>query len=133
MASVLMIAEKPLLGWRSIVFEQELARREGRGFMARSAHNLFLHLLLEDGLLGALPFLIGLGLCMRAAWTARAHSLGLLSLVWLVTMLVSSMSMSTLRYKSLWLVLILSLASGASIVKQQKRKNLMSRIILGHS
>jgi O-antigen ligase len=132
-ASAGMIAEKPLLGWGPVVFEHELARREGRGFVARAAHNLLLHLLLEGGLLGAMPFLIGLGLCVRAAWTARVHSLGLLSLVWLATMLVSSMSLTTLRYKLLWFVLTLSLTSGASIIKQHKRKNLMSRIILEHS
>jgi O-antigen ligase len=130
--SLEMFSEKPLLGWRPIVFYYELGQREGKGYAhkGRDAHNLFLHLLLEVGLLGAAPFLIGLGLCMRAAWIARVRSLGLLPLVWLTTMLVGSMALSSLRYKSLWLVLTLSLASGASTVKQFKRKNLMLRAIL---
>jgi O-antigen ligase len=131
-ASIEMISEKPLLGWRPVVWAYELGPREGRGYKARDAHNLFLHLLLEVGLLGAAPFLIGLGLCVRAAWTARVHSQGLLPLVWLATMIVASMSGSSVYYKSLWLVLMLNLASGASTVKQYKRKNLMIRTILQH-
>ena len=132
-ASIEMISEKPLLGWRPIVWAYELGPREGLGNKNRDAHNLFLHLLLEGGLLGAAPFLIGLGVCVRAAWTARVHSLGLLPLVWLATMIVASMSGSSVYYKSLWLVLMLSLASGAYTVKQYKRKNLMIRTILQHS
>jgi len=131
--SVEMISEKPLLGWRPIVFAHELAQREGAIYGARAAHNLLLHLLLEGGLLGAMPFLIGLGLCVQAAWTARVHSLGLLPLVWLITILVGSMALSTLLYKSLWLVLTLSLASGAFTVKQYKRKDLTVRTILQRS
>jgi O-antigen ligase len=133
--SIEMLSEKPLLGWQPIVFYHELGIREGKGYAhrGRDTHNLILHLLLEVGLLGAAPFLIGLWLCMRAAWTARVRSLGLLPLVWLITMLVGSMALSSLRYKSLWLVLTLSLASGASTVKQLKKKNLIIKSILQYS
>jgi O-antigen ligase len=127
-----MIFEKPFLGWGPVEAFYELGRREGSG-ISRDAHNLFLHLLLEVGLLGAAPFLIGLGLCVRAAWTARGCSLGLLPLAWLVSMLVFSMSGTTHTSKLMWLVLIVSLASEASIVKQYKRKNLMIRTVLQHS
>jgi len=125
-----MIAEKPLWGWGAIVWSYELGAREGKGLKYRGAHNLVLDLLMEGGLLGAMPFLIGLGLCVRAAWTARGCHLGLLPLVWLITMLVANMSGEWLVSKSMWLVLTLSLASGASIVKQYKRENLMTRTIL---
>jgi len=117
-----MISEKPLLGWGP-VYIYELALREGKAYKYRNGrdpHNLFLHLLLEAGLLGTAPFLIGLGLCMRAAWTARDRSLGLLPLVWFVTMIVASMSCTSIYYKSLWLVLIVNLASGASAVEKIK-------------
>jgi O-antigen ligase len=132
-ASIEMISEKPLLGWQPVVWAYELGPREGRGYKARDAHNLFLHLLLEGGVLGAAPFLIGLGLCVRAAWTARAHSLGLLPLVWLVTMIVGGLTHTPIFYKALWLVFMLSLASEASTVKQYKRKNLMIRTVLQYS
>jgi O-antigen ligase len=129
-ASVDMISEKPLLGWGAVVWTYELGPREGKGYKFRGAHNLILDLLMECGLLGAILCLIGLGLCVRAAWTARVHSLGLLALAWLITMIIASMSGPWLGTKSLWLVLALSLASGASTVKQYKRKNLMIRPIL---
>ncbi len=132
-ASIEMISEKPLLGWRPVVLWYELGARTRSPFIIRDAHNLFLHLLLEVGLLGAMPFFIGLGLCVRAAWTARVRSLGLFPLVWLITMIAANMSDTMLSTKSLWLVLILSLALGASTVKQYKRKNLLIRTILQYS
>jgi O-antigen ligase len=129
-ASKEMIAEKPLLGWGPIVWTYELGAREGMGFKHRSAHNLVLDLLLEGGLVGIMPFLIGLGLCVRAAWTARGCNLGFLPLAWVITMLIASMAGPLVGTKSMWLVLTLGLASGASTVKQYKGKNLMIRTIL---
>jgi O-antigen ligase len=126
-----MISEKPLTGWQPIVFNYELGARTGRKGI--DAHNLFFHLLMEGGLVGATPFLIGLGLCVRAAWTARACNLGLLPLVWLITMIVLSMSGTWLTMKLLWFVLALNLASEAFTLKQRKRKNMMVRTILQYS
>jgi O-antigen ligase len=126
-ASVDMIAEKPLFGWGPIVLYYTLGPRVRQ--VNRDAHNMFLHLLMEGGFFSTTIFLIGLGLCMRAAWTARARSLGLLPLVWLTTMIVAGMSGTWLTAKVLWLVLMLSLASGASSVKQYERKNLLIRTI----
>jgi O-antigen ligase len=123
-----MIAEKPLLGWQPIVFNYELGARTGRKGI--DAHNLYFHLLMEGGLVGATPFLIGLALCVRAAWTARACSLGLLPLVWLITMIVLSMSGTWLTAKILWFVLAFNLASEAFTLKQHKRKNHIIRTIL---
>jgi O-antigen ligase len=129
-AAIEMIAEKPLLGWRPVVWAYELGSREGRHYRVRDAHNLVLHLLLEVGLLGAVPFLIGLGLCVRAAWIARVRSLGLLPLAWLVNAIATGMILTPIRNKCFWLAVILSLASEASIIKQHKRKNLIVRSIL---
>jgi O-antigen ligase len=126
-AAIEMISEKPLLGWPYGIFFEELWSRSSIGRKVVDAHNLFLYLLLEVGLLGTIPFLIGLGLCMRAAWTARVSSLGLFPLAWLVTMMVESMIGTTITSKTLWLVLIVSLAAEASTVQQYKRKNLMIR------
>jgi O-antigen ligase len=128
-ASIEMISEKPLLGWGYGILLYELGPR-GYGTKMVDPHNLFLYLLLEVGLLGTIPFLMGLGLCIRAAWTARVSSLGPFPLAWLVTMLVESMIGTTLASNLLWLVLIVSLAAGASTIKQYKRKNLMIRTIL---
>jgi len=130
-ASTEMIAEKPIFGWGPMVSNSELGLRVRKKNV--DAHNLFFHLLLEEGFVGTIPFLIGLGLCVRTAWTARVGSLGLLPLVWLITMLVLNLSGTWLTSKILWLVLALTLASGAVTVNQPKRKNLMLRTILQHS
>jgi O-antigen ligase len=130
-ATVAMIAEKPLFGWRPMVLYHELGIR--LGLKSRDVHNLFLHLLAEDGLLGATPFFIGLALCVRAVWAARNDKLGILPLVWLTTTMVNSMAGTPLTAKTLWLVLALSLASEASTVKQYKIKKFIARIILQNS
>jgi O-antigen ligase len=127
--AVEMISEKPLLGWGN-VSRSELGVRTGDGLRGRDTHNLFLYLLTTTGLLGTIPFLIGLGLCMRAAWTARVCSLGLLPLAWLVTIMVISMSGTPIGDKLMWIALALSLASGASTVKHRMRKNLLTKTIL---
>jgi len=129
-ASREMISEKPLLGWGAVEWTYELGAREGKGYKYRSAHNLVLDLLMEGGLLGAIPCLIGLGLCVQAAWIARVRNLGLLPLAWLITMIIANMSGVWLGTKSMWLALTVSLASGASTVKQYQRENLMTRTIL---
>ena len=54
---------------------------------ARDAHNLLLHLLLEGGIVGTLPFLVGLWLCGQSAWKARSKPLGLLPLALFCAML----------------------------------------------
>jgi O-antigen ligase len=128
--SIEMISEKPLLGWGAIVWTYELAAREGIGFKHRGSHNVILDLLMQDGLLGAIPCLIGFGLCVRQAWKARVHNLGLLLLAWLITMIIASMSGPWLGTKPMWFVLTLVLASEAFTVKQYERKNLMIRTIL---
>jgi len=136
-AAIEMISAEPLLGWGPIVFNYELMSRtqlgSRTGYKGIDAHNLFFHLLLEGGLFGTIPFLIGFGLCVQATWTARFCSLGLLPLVWLITMIVANISGTWLTAKIFWLVLALDLASGAFIVKQHKRRNIIIRTILQHS
>jgi O-antigen ligase len=129
--AVEMISAKPLLGWHPIVFNYELGGYRGRKVI--DAHNLFFHLLLEVGIVGAIPFLVGLGLCLQAAWTARANSLGLLPLVWLITMIVANIAGTWLIAKIFWVVLALNLASAALTVEQHKRRNIIFRIILQKS
>jgi O-antigen ligase len=73
-----MFLERPLLGWQPFAYERELGRRLGR--YKKDAHNLFLTLVLEVGIVGAVPFLMGLWRCAQTAWQARIGRLGLLPL-----------------------------------------------------
>jgi O-antigen ligase len=109
-----MFLERPLLGWQPVEFQSELGSRSGVIFKTKDAHNLFFHLLLEVGAVGAIPFLIGLGLCGRAAWQARTTKLGLLPMSLFITGLLANLSSTDLVLKQFWLVLAFAQASGAA-------------------
>jgi O-antigen ligase len=110
-AAVEMVYEKPLLGWQPVALWQELGRRVGRFAGTRDAHNLFLHLLLEVGIVGTAPFLVGLGLCLRCAWKSRAGPLGVLPLALFLAMMSANLSHTLHTRKPLWLVLALCIAA----------------------
>ena len=98
----------------------ELGRRQGIIFGQKDAHNLFTHLLMEVGLVGAGPFMIGLWLCARGAWRARQGSLGLLPFALLVTALASNLTGTDLALKQFWLVLAITVSAGAVASTRQR-------------
>lgn len=109
-----MLRERPLVGWGLVANEYELGRRlDDPRYVSRDAHNLFLDLFTSVGLLGAMPFLIGLGLAVRGAWHARAGPLGLLPLGVLLAVLTGTLSGTWIASKILWIALTLALAAGA--------------------
>jgi O-antigen ligase len=110
-AAIEMVYQKPVLGWQPVAFWQELGRRVGLFAGTRDAHNLLLHLLLEVGIVGTAPFLIGLGLCLRCAWKARFGPLGNLPLALFIAVLSANLSHTLLTRKPFWLVLALCLAA----------------------
>ncbi len=124
-AAAEMILEKPLLGWQPVNWVDELGRRVGGEWTwrGRDAHNLFLALLLEVGVLGATPFFIGLWGCARSAWRARRGRLGLLPLALLATLLAGSMSVTSLYSKVPWLILALTLAAGPAAAMPRNRRS----------
>jgi O-antigen ligase len=121
LAALELMQERPLFGWQPIRFWYQLGDRVGLFGEMRDAHNLFLHLFLEVGVVGALPFLIGLGLCGRAAWRARWGNLGLLPLALLVTTLAANMANTDLVRKHLWIVLAFTLAAAAAARRRRRR------------
>ncbi len=106
---IVMVSERPLLGWQPIEFQYELGSRTGARTL-RDAHNIYLHLLLEVGVVGAVPFLIGLWLCGQRAWKARNGFLGLLPLAMLITVLVGGMSNTWIYTKPEWFALAFTTA-----------------------
>jgi O-antigen ligase len=110
-----MISEYPFLGWQPGRFQYALARRlyNSEYFGSKDAHNVFLHLFLEVGMVGAVPFLVGFWLCGQAAWKGRTRFFGLLPLALFCTILAGSMSGTTLLRKPMWLVLALASASAS--------------------
>ena len=105
--SVGMVLERPLLGW-GVSYPRELGARMGRE--ALLAHNLVLHILVEVGIVGGMPFLVAVTLCALGATRKLAGPLGPLPLATMVTMLVANMALPLLLTKSFWLVLALGAA-----------------------
>jgi O-antigen ligase len=105
-----MISERPLLGWQPVEFRYELGRRTNARD-ARDAHNVYLHVLMEVGVVGAAPFLIGLWLCGQEAWKARNRTLGLLPLALWATALAGAMTSASIYMKAVWFVLAVTVAA----------------------
>jgi O-antigen ligase len=118
-----MISEQPAFGWQPVNWVYQLGNRVGGkwAIIGRDAHNLFLALLLEVGVIGTVPYLIALWLCARSAWRGRAGNQGLLPLALLVTILVCGMSGTTLHSKVQWFICALTLASAPTYSKSRKR------------
>ena len=123
-----MFLEKPVLGWGPIDNMYELGLRTaslGLGkknadglsmYENRDTHNLVLDVLTSLGLLGTLPLMICLALCIRGAWKARAgpRSTGPLALVVVVLML--SMDTNWSASKQGWTILAYAAVSGSIAV-----------------
>lgn len=112
-AALAMIRERPLLGWGPLENQFEIAVRiHEHKKIKRDAHNLFLDLLSSTGVLGTIPFLIGLGLVFRGAWQARRGPLGMLPLAVLLAVFVGCLSGTWIESKILWLAFALAVAAG---------------------
>ena len=114
-----MILERPIFGWHPVAHWRELGFRVGE--WERDAHNLFLHLLLEVGLVGTIPFFIGFLVCLRSAWRASGGTLGLVFLALMITILVTNMSGTNLATKPFWFILALAVGAAAGVRKQPRR------------
>jgi O-antigen ligase len=114
-AALEMVAERPMFGWQPVRFQYELERRLSGSYHtgSKDAHNLLLHLLLEVGMVGTVPFLVGLWWCGYRAWKACTGDLGLLSLALFFAALAASMTHTDLARKPFWLVLALTSAAAS--------------------
>ena len=111
-----MFMDKPAIGWGPINNQYELAiRLNERQFASRDAHNLVLELMTSVGLAGAVPFLIGVAVCLLAAWRARRGPYGVLPLAMLLAQVTANMSSTFLANKLFWLVLGFATAAGRTL------------------
>ena len=113
-AVLTMVREKPIIGWGPIDNQFEIGRRINERIRpSRDAHNLIGELLTTTGIVGTLPFLVGLALVVKEAFRARHGALGYLPLGLLVAVLVGCLSGTWLISKILWFSLALAIAAGA--------------------
>lgn len=111
-----LFLERPLLGWGPGQNKYELARRVPDEFRTwRDTHNLVLELLTSLGVTGALPFLLGVALCVWGGWQGRQGRHGILPLAMLVALLMGNMSGNYIGLKLFWLVLAWCAAAGSLV------------------
>jgi O-antigen ligase len=120
LASFEMFTERPLIGWGPVQIWYELGARVGR--KSRDTHNLLLHLLLEVGIIGTIPFCVGLFQCFRAAWKARTGRLGLLPFALVIAVLAANMALTYLTRKPIWVMLAIAPAAAAVASSNSKSK-----------
>jgi O-antigen ligase len=106
-AAIAMFWQEPLWGWGTIDAMRELRRREsGRTSLAvRATHNIFLAPLLESGLLGGAPYLLGCGLAWLTAWRCRNGPRGIVPLVYVVLLFGTGLGFNIDAGKGYWLFL----------------------------
>lgn len=79
--------------------------------LTRDTHNLFLEVLTSTGLLGAIPYLLGLSMCCLAAWKARRGTEGILPAAQMAALLVGNLSGNYIMLKLQWVLLAYAMAS----------------------
>ena len=108
-----LFAERPLLGWGPVANKYEVGSRLPLHLDdKRDTHNLVLELVSSTGITGAVPFLLGLGLCAVAAWRARHGVQGFLPLALIGMAALGNMSGNFVAFKIQWLMLGYIVAAG---------------------
>ncbi len=124
-----MLSERPIQGWGFEAHRRELGQRvpqlsEG----ALDAHNLYLHVLTEVGIVGSIPFWIALGLCVRGGLRARTTRHGLLPLVLVTAILISNLVTTGIISKPFWFVMAYAVAAGATATAKKRRAALSDQM-----
>lgn len=113
-----MFLDRPLTGWGPTLNMWELGSRVGeRDHPFRDTHNLLLEVLTVTGVIGAIPFVMAIVLCMCAAWRARQGLEGVLPLAMMVAILVSNVGANLHYDKLFWLLLAYVLASDSQFLR----------------
>jgi len=110
-----MFKERPLTGWgpdNQTVLAIRL-RLPPALHQTRDTHNTFLQILTGTGILGLIPFLMGLGLCTWASWKARRGPEGILPFSHMAALWVANQSINFIVLKSQWVLFAYVLASAS--------------------
>jgi len=108
-----MFLERPIHGWGPVTAIYELgARAPRRDYPYIEAHNIFLDILIESGLLGGIPFFTGLGLWLYGAWRARPGPHSVLPIALTLAVFIAKMSGAWIYSRMHWFVMAYALAAG---------------------
>ena len=105
----------PWYGTGPDAYQDELTHRAMPHLIGKqktiTSHHLYLRLLVETGIVGALLFITGLTIALKAAWRARSGSYGLLSLAMLLPLAtVGSIFNDPVPNPAYWFVIAFALA-----------------------
>ena len=121
-----MFLEKPMAGWgpvnntyEVVVRATDLVLRPDQ--VSKDPHNLFLELLTSTGLVGAIPFLLAMALCFRAAWRARRGDYGIVPLSLMSIFLMANISLNQVAHKPFWFFMAFTLAAEAHVRGRTRR------------
>ena len=110
-----MFLERPWTGWGPMNNQYELAQRIAeQNRLTRDSHNLILEVITTTGMLGAIPFFMGLALVVRGAWRARSGLHGITPLALLASHLIGAMSGNPITSKQFWLVCAYAIAAATA-------------------
>ena len=109
--SVYLLLENPIFGVGPVEYASALGSRLGTA--SKSSHNTYLRVLLETGIIGFIPFILGIGMTLKMAYANRTNRFGIIMLVFLVTLLVSFLFLEWTHRKITWI--ILGLATNTSL------------------
>jgi O-antigen ligase len=122
-----MFMDRPWMGWGPETHLYVLARRLHLNMPKRDTHNRYLWILTEVGLLGGIPFFVGLWLCYRSAWRGRNGPQGILPLVLLIGVLTVNLTLTWHNRKMHWVILAYSLANTVVVPSPRVRHNFFYR------
>ena len=116
-----MFLESPVIGWGPVNHYYELGSR--LGYLIKDPHNMYLWVLNETGLVGAVLFFGGLLLCWSSAWKGRKTTQGVVPMAMLIYLLIANLKGSGHMDKFFWLVLSYVVAAGnyAALVPHLRR------------
>lgn len=116
-----MFREKPILGWGPTNNNYEIVVRSGsdlwvkEGAVRKDTHNLYLELLTGTGLVGTIPFLLAMGLGVRAGWRARATDYGVVPLGLMLLFGLANVSLNQQAHKPFWFFMAFAMATEAHL------------------
>jgi O-antigen ligase len=122
-----MVKRKPIAGWGPVIAQRQLGGWVASKTGIRDAHNLLLTLLLEVGIIGALPFLGGLFVVLLSTWSWRSGPLGLVPLAMMAVVLATNVAHTSLVWKSMWFVLAIGMVPLAA--NRKKRQQMTPRTV----
>ncbi len=82
---------------------------------SKDMHNFILYVITSTGIVGAVPFFLGMCFCVAAAWRARSGPYRTLPISMMTCLVVATLSASWLQAKLLWIILAFAAASGGVV------------------